>query len=183
MVDDTDSSIGEPRLSGGDPGFGDAWLEQLCGDGIFDRRYFDILEKKIGNFALHECFSLMVPKHEKRNKIMRSVTLRGFAGTGKPSFKRVLSIADYAKAQNCRSDVEGLKEDISLYHAMLKQKADGTCDFSDSDIDDVQCGRARDKSRTRNGGEFRARSSSPQRHDVRSGQRKRSRLPDQGFAS
>ena len=182
MADDTDSIIGEQRPSGGDPGFRDEWLEELCGDGTFDSSHFDILEKVIGNLALHECYCLMVPKHEKRNEIIRSVTLPGFSGTGSPSFKRVLSIAQYAKAQKFRSDDQALTEDINLYNAMLKQKADGTCKGSESDVEDVQSERPRDESRSRNGGKLRARSSTAQGHDRESGPRKRSRLPDQGFA-
>ena len=123
MPIDTDTIICERRLSGGDPGFRALWLEELCEHEIFDRRYFGIVEKVIGNKALHEFFSLMVPKLQQRNKIMRSVNLPGFPGTKTPSFKRLLAIAAYAKSKNLRSDVEGLQKDIELYHEMVKAKA------------------------------------------------------------
>ena len=180
MPIDTDTIICERRLSGGDPGFRALWLEELCEHEIFDRRYFGIVEKVIGNKALHEFFSLMVPKLQQRNKIMRSVNLPGFSGTKTPSFKRLLAIAAYAKSNNLRSDVEGLEKDIELYRQMVKQKLEGTFESSESDVEDVKSERARGESPARNRGQLRARSSSAQGHDRRSGQRKRSRLSEQG---
>ena len=131
MMDDTFTIIGLRPLEMGQIGWRAPWVEHVVEWGkkvdvkMVRFQYVNLLEKVVGNGAMHEWLLLMIARNWSSlargtiDELLTSIVLPGCPGTERPSFKRLTKICGHCGKEGMNPNWRSLLADIRLYYRMI----------------------------------------------------------------